>query len=167
MKKICYILITLIVSVTSINSQTVFSSQNASATAILVVPLSITATQGDLDFGEIFITKSSTVQKISPTNGKLFVVSGHPNRNVTFTFGSVTMDNIVWVATAAGDVDNLKFIPNIELASGTRVRSGDSHTLLFSKGIGIIDVWVGGKIKISSTQKSGDYTGRFTLNVSY
>ena len=70
-------------------------------------------------------------------------------------------------AREEADVDNLKFIPNIELASGTRVRSGDSHTLLFSKGIGIIDVWVGGKIKISSTQKNGDYTGRFTLNVSY
>jgi len=167
MKKICYIFITLILSVTSIYSQTVFSSQSASATALLVVPLSIIATQGDLDFGEIILSGTSTIQRMAPQDGKLFVVSGHPNRNVTFTFNSVTMDNIIWVATGTGDVDNLEFVPDVELNNGTRVKNGDSHTLRLIKGIGQLDIWVGGAIKISATQKNGDYTGRFTLSVTY
>ncbi len=167
MQKISYISIVLLISGTSIISQSVFSSQNASASAILVVPLSITATLGDLDFGEIILSGVPTVQRKSPREGKLFVVSGHPNRNVTFTFNSVTLDNRAWVANSIGKIDNLKFVPNIELDSGTKIRSGDSHSLRFIKGIGRLNVWVGGAIKISATQKNGDYMGRFTLNVSY
>ncbi|MCF6268513.1 MAG: DUF4402 domain-containing protein [Melioribacteraceae bacterium] len=167
MKKIRYIFILILVSGTNIISQSVFSSQNASASAILIVPLSITATLGDLDFGEIILTGVPTIQRKTPQDGKLFVVSGHPNRSVTFTFNSVILDNASWVATGIGKVDNLQFVPNIELDGGTKVRSGDSHPLRFVKGIGRLNVWVGGAIKISATQKNGDYTGRFTLNVTY
>jgi len=167
MKKIHNIFILILISGTSIISQSVFTSQYASASAILVVPLSITATIGDLDFGEIILTGVPTIQRKSPRDGKLFVVSGHPNRNVTFTFNSVVLDNLAWVANAVGKVDNLEFIPNIQLDSGTKVRNGDSHTLRLVKGIGRLNVWVGGAIKISATQKNGDYTGRFTLSVTY
>ena len=167
MKKTFYIFIIFLFAFTVINSQTVFSSQNASATAILVVPLSITSTLGDLDFGEIILSNVSSVERLSPSNGKLFIVSGHPNKNVTFTFNSVPMDNAAWVATSGGSVDNLEFVPDIELDNGTKIRNGDSHTLQLNNGVGELDVWVGGSIKISANQSPGDYTGRFTLNVTY
>lgn len=167
MKKTNYILLSFLLAFSCINSQTIFSSQNASAIAYLVVPLSITATQGDLDFGEIILSGVSTIQRMSPSSGKLFVVSGHPNRSVTFTFNSVSMNNTSWVAFSGGSVDNLEFIPDIELNSGKKVRAGDSHILQLANGLGELDVWVGGSINISPNQASGDYIGRFTLNVTY
>ena len=165
-KKTIYIIVFLF-TVSSVNSQSVFSSQNASATAYLVVPLSITSTLGDLDFGEVILSGSSSIERMSPRNGKLFIVSGHPDRNITFNFSSVPMDNTAWVVNSGGSVDNLEFIPDIELENGTKILNGDSHILQLTNGVGELDVWVGGSIKISASQSPGDYTGRFTLNVTY
>lgn len=148
-------------------AQTVFSSQNASASAYLVVPLSITASMGDLDFGNIFLTNSALKVDITPQNGKLFIVNGHPGRDVTFTFENVVMDNASWAASVAGVVDNLTFIPKVELDDGSKIRSGKSKKLVLNGSVGELNVWVGGKIKISAGQEEGDYIGRFTLNVNY
>ena len=167
MKNFSYIISIVILFFSVSNGQTVFSSQNASATAYLVVPISITSTLGDLDFGEIILTGSPLKEVLAPRNGKLFVVNGHPGRNVTFTFSSVPMDNATWVLTSGGNVDNLEFVPDVELGDGTNIYTGDAARLILKNGIGELDVWVGGSIKISANQEPGDYTGRFTLNVSY
>ena len=167
MNKYYYILFIFLIPLTNIFSQKESASQNASAMVYLVVPLSITATTGDLDFGEIILINSATTETLSPSNGKLFVVSGHPNRDVTFTFIPANMDNTLWVASNGGSVGNLQFIPDIELDSGTKVINGETHTLLVSNGIGELDVWVGGSIDIASDQEHGDYTGLFTLSVTY
>jgi len=167
MKKFFYIFFIFFIPITNIYSQKVFASQNASASAILVIPLSIISTQGELDFGEVFISDTPITQRLAPQNGKLFIVSGTPNRSVTFTFNSVNMSNVAWVPSAAASIDELEFVPDIELEDGAKIKNGDSHSLPFVKGIGQLDVWVGGAIKISATQKNGNYTGQFTLNVSY
>ncbi len=166
MKKNYFILFIFLIPLTNIFSQE-SASQNASGIVYLVVPLSITATTGDLDFGEIILTNSPSTETLSPINGKLFVVSGHPNRDVTFTFISANMDNTLWVATYGGNVGNLQFVPDIELDSGTKVNNGESHLLLLSGGLGELDVWVGGSIDIAADQEHGDYTGLFTLSVTY
>ena len=77
------------------------------------------------------------------------------------------MDNTLWVATFGGSVGNLEFVPDIELDSGTKVTNGAAYPLLLSGGIGELDVWVGGSIDIASDQQQGDYTGLFTLSVTY
>ena len=167
MQKYKNILFFFIIIFSNINSQTVWSSQNATASAYLVVPLSITATIGDLDFGEIILTGSPTSIEITPRDGKLFVVTGHPNRNVTFTFENVLMDNNAWAVSTGGRVDNLTFIPFVELDDGTSINSGDSKPLVLSGNVGKLNVWVGGKIEIAAKQEIGDYVGRFTLIVNY
>jgi hypothetical protein len=167
MKNFRFIFSIIILLFSISKGQSAFSSQNASATAYLVVPISIKSTLGDLDFGEIILTGSSSQEVLAPRNGKLFVVSGHPGRNVTFTYSPVTMDNTSWVLTSGGNVDKLEFIPDVELANGTKINSGDAARLILNNGLGELDVWVGGSIKISANQEPGDYTGRFTLNVSY
>jgi len=169
MKKNYYILIIILISTTNLFAQPGgnSASQNALGLVYLVVPLSITATTGDLDFGEIILNNSPSRESLSPSNGKLFVVSGHPNRDVTFTFIPANMDNSVWVASFGGNVGNLEFVPDIELDSGTQVLNGDSHTLILTSGIGELDVWVGGYIDIAADQEQGDYTGLFTLSVTY
>jgi hypothetical protein len=167
MKKTNYILLIFLLAITTIKSQSAFASQNASATAYLVVPLSITSTLGDLDFGEVLLSNSDMKVRVKPFDGKLFVVNGHPNRVVTFTFNSVVMDNANWAASTGGVVGQLNFTPIIRLDDRTRVRNGDTHTLPLKNGVGELDVWVGGTIKISANQATGDYTGRFTLSVSY
>jgi len=169
MKNIYCILIFILLSSSNVFAQPGGKSESMEAFALvyLVVPLSITATTGDLDFGEIIHTNSPTRETLSPTNGKLFIVSGHPYRDITFTFISADMDNSVWVASFGGNVDNLQFVPDIELDDGTKVFNGDSHTLLLSGGIGELDVWVGGYIDIAADQEHGDYTGLFTLSVTY
>lgn len=169
MKKYYYILIIILISTTNLFAQPGgnSASQNALGLVYLVVPLSITATAGDLDFGDIILNNSPSRESLSPTNGKLFVVSGHPNRDVTFTFVPANMDNSVWVASFGGNVGTLQFVPDIELDDGTKVFNGDSHTLILSSGIGELGVWVGGYIDIAADQEQGDYTGRFTLSVTY
>jgi hypothetical protein len=167
MKKYKNIIFLFFVILSTINSQTVWSSQNALATAYLVVPLSITASVGDLDFGEIILTGSPTSINITPRDGKLFVVTGHPNRNVTFTFNNVTLDNNAWASTSGGNVDNLTFIPSVQLDDGTLLNNGDSKQLILDGNIGKLNVWVGGRIDISATQEVGDYIGQFTLIVNY
>jgi len=167
MKKNIYILFIFLIPLTNIFSQKESASQSGIGVVYLIVPLSITATTGDLDFGEIILSSVASTETMLPSHGKLFVVSGHPNRDVTFTFISANMDNSAWVATTGGAVGNLMFVPDVELDSGTKVTNGDSHPLLLDNGIGKLDVWVGGSIDIAANQEHGDYTGLFTLSVTY
>ncbi len=167
MQKRKYIFLAIFLSVNFVYSQTVISSQNATASAYLVVPLSIAATIGDLDFGNILLAGSPIKTTIAPRDGKLFVVSGHPNRRVTFTFEDVLLDNANWVVSSGGVVDNLTFVPKVILENGRRVKNGKSKKLRLNGSIGKLNVWVGGSIKISADQEVGEYVGRFTLSVNY
>ncbi len=167
MQKIKYIILTIFLMGSNSFSQSVLSSQNATASAYLVVPLSIAATIGDLDFGNIFLVGSTTKTTIAPQDGKKFVVSGHPNRRVTFTFEDVLMDNASWAVSTSGLVDNLTFVPKVILENGRRIKSGKSKKLVLDGSVGKLNVWVGGSIKIPANQQVGEYIGRFTLNVNY
>ena len=61
----------------------------------------------------------------------------------------------------------MTFTPDVELDDATTVNSGDSHTLLDVSGVGELNLWVGGSIFIAAAQAHGDYTGLFTVTVSY
>ena len=143
------------------------SSQSANASIFLLAPISITPSVGDLDFGEIILTGSAFPVNMGPKSGKLFVVEGTAGRSVSIFFNSILIDNAVWVGIFGGTLDNMTFSPIVWLDDDTPVDSGDSQTLVDDSGTGKLNLWVGGSISIAAAQAHGDYTGLFTVTVSY
>lgn len=157
----------------------IMAQSNASAsttvTANLKKGLSISQVGGGLSFGEIILTGSSAAPSIAPASGASFKVVGHPNKNVTISFGAITLNNNAWVTTIGGGTnDNMTFTPNVEqtgasssYASATGITSGNAYPLANVSGDGNLYLWVGGEIGIGASQAHGDYTGTFTVTVAY
>jgi len=143
------------------------TSTSARGIANLIVPLSIKPVSGDLDFGEIILTGTPATESILPKDGKLFEITGHPNRFVTITFDKVKLDNSQWVAVYGGNTGTLIFYPDIETDNGTKIHSGDSKRLISYGLLGKLNLWVGGSINIAANQPQGDYRGLFVISVSY
>lgn len=142
-------------------------STTASATANLILPISISSWEGGLDFGDIILTGNSFESRIDPSNGELFIVTGHPNRNFTINFSPSALDNNVWVSNYGGMSGSLQFDPIVVDANYTPVNNGDTFTLIDWVSSGIYYLRVGGIINIDAQQPHGDYKGIFTITVSY
>jgi len=141
--------------------------QSGSASVNLIMPLSIEAAGGELDFGDIIVTNSPTLEKIHPQSGKEFVVKGQQNRNVSVVFNDVELNNHVWLSNHSGQAGNLTFVPEILSESSTYIKSGD-NLILAPKGlIGEIKFQVGGSINLKANQPAGDYEGQFIISVTY
>ncbi len=143
------------------------TSTSARGFANLIVPLSITPLSGDLDFGEIILTGTPSTETISPHEGKLFEIVGHPNRFVTITFDDVQLDNSQWILIYGGNMGTIIFVPDVELENGKKIQSGDSARLMREGLLGKLRLWVGGTIDIAANQPPGDYRGLFVISVSY
>lgn len=139
----------------------------SSASANLVLPLSIEAGNGDLDFGEIILTGSSFQKTIIPKNGKEFIITGQPRRAVTVIFDNVELNNLAWLSKNHGKAGNLIFYPNLLLDNSVQVNSGGNLTLRLNGLAGEIKLNVGGSIKINSEQPIGNYEGLFIISVTY
>ena len=157
----------------SVFAQTTANS-SATVTASLIKGLSISQVGGNLDFGEIMLTGSAQTPAIAPNNGASFEVIGHPGKNVTITFGTVSLTNDVWVTTNGGTNGSLQFTPSVTQTGSSSsytgpsaVTSGNVVPLVSVSGDGNLYVWVGGSLAIGSSQAQGDYTGTFTLSVAY
>ncbi len=131
------------------------------------MPLSITATAGELDFGEIILTGSNFTTSINPFSGKLFIVNGQPGRDITVGFSNSMLNNNNWVSSFGGQLGSLEFIPDVRLNDNAIVLNGDSHTLIIAGGSGELVLNVGGSIDIQSDQPPGNYEGQFTITVAY
>ena len=149
-------------------------STQANASANLIKPLSITSLSGEINFGEIILTGTSTVQNLSPQYGRIFKVDGHPNKLITVTFSSITLSNVIWTSIYGGTSGTMVFVPNVVHTAASagyenpvNVVSGNSYSLVSSGGTGLLYLWVGGNINIASSQPQGDYTGTFNVTVSY
>lgn len=154
-------------------AQNIFSS-SATASVNMIKPLSITALNSTIDFGEIILSGSSFIKNLEPSQGAIFRVEGHPNRNVIISYSYTTMSNAQWVSQYGGTLGSLNFYPDVVHtgASSTYqnpvpIINGGSYQLVNSGGIGLLYVWVGGSIKIFSDQPAGDYSGTFNIMVSY
>ncbi len=141
--------------------------QSGTASANLIMPLSIEAGNGDLDFGDILVTNSTRQETIRPENGKEFVVRGQANRNVTVVFSKIKLDNFKWVSNHSGESSTLTFTPEVLQKNSQKVKSGDNLILKPEGLIGEIKFNVGGSIKVKSNQPEGDYDGLFIISVSY
>ncbi len=161
-------------------SFTAFAQNTASATsdvtATIAKGLAISNIGGSLDFGEIIATSASQNQTITPASGAEFRVVGHPAKSVTINFNDVTLDNDSWVTDNGGTNSTMTFTPNVEhtggnssYLSGTTVSDGNSVALVHQTGTGngYLYLWVGGQLDIAGNQANGDYTGTFTVTVTY
>jgi len=170
MNKKILIFIGLIFSIS--NAQTFSSS--AIAKVNMIKPLSITAINSTINFGEIILGETSQIRNLSPSDGAVFRIEGHPQRNVIVSYSVSSLSNALWVSQYGGKVGNLSFLPVVVHTGSSSVyqnpisvSNGGSYQLQNSGGIGLLFVWVGGSINISPGQPVGDYIGTFNITVSY
>lgn len=119
--------------------------------------------EGDLDFGEIILTGSTFTESIDPLNGKRFVITGHPDRNISIVFNPIALVN----NSPYYPDETLLFSPEVKQSGGGIIASGDTKILISNGSTGELELWVGGSISIASDQAQGDYVGTFTITVSY
>lgn len=154
-------------------SQNIYSS-TATATVNMIKPLSISAINSTINFGEIILSGSSFVKNLDPSQGAVFKIEGHPNRNVIISYSYTTLSNAQWVSQYGGTVGTLSFLPDVVHTGSSSsyqlpktITNGGSYQLINSGGIGVLYVWVGGSINIAANQPVGDYSGTFNIMVSY
>jgi len=143
------------------------ASNTASGSVNIILPISITSLGGNLDFGEILLTGSSTVYQLLPAQGQYFQIMGHPGRSVSLIFNQVDLSNAIWVTLYGGTVGNFIFTPVVIDSQNEPIVSGNFYPLINNGSTGILDVMVGGSISVSANQPQGDYVGTFTISVSY
>lgn len=142
-------------------------SLNSSATLLVKVPLSITAINANLDFGEIILAGNSLTPSVPPSQGARFIIQGTPASNISITFNSITLDNNQWVNTYGGTAGSLIFIPEVHDGFDNQIISGRSYLLSSGTGTGELNFNIGGSLTIPANQPPGDYTGQFFFTVSY
>ena len=143
------------------------TSADAVVTVNMLSPLSIAAGSGNLDFGEIVLAGSQVTKTIQPVDGQVFNITGQPNLHITITYNSVTLTNSQWASIYGGAIGNIAFVPNVETSNFRKVTSGKNYKLSNKGTIGTLDILVGGTITVAANQPQGDYTGLFTITVSY
>ncbi len=143
------------------------TSADAVVTVNMLSPLSIATGAGNLDFGEIVLAGSPVTKTIQPIDGQVFNITGQPNLHITITFNPVTLTNTQWVSLYGGTVGNIAFTPDVETSDFKKVTSGKNYKLSNKGTIGTLDLLVGGTINVTANQPQGDYTGLFTITVSY
>lgn len=141
--------------------------QSGSASANLIMPLSVESGAGDLDFGDILVSGSGSRETISPMNGKEFIVKGELKRNISVVFNDVELTNHLWLSKNNGVSGSLTFLPQVTLSNSANIKSGDTVILEPNGLIGETVLHVGGAIDIKPNQPVGDYEGIFVISVSY
>lgn len=141
--------------------------QSGTATVNLIMPLSIEAGNGDLDFGAIIYTGSPSTEVITPQNGKTFIVKGHIGRNISVVFNDVELTNYQWASNNSSELGTLRFIPEVMVENSSIISSGENLILQPQGLIGELKLNVGGSINLDANQPFGDYKGLFVISVSY
>lgn len=163
-------------------SSNMFAQSSANATANVTISLkkglAISNIGGsEISFADVVVTSSAQAPSVAAGNGAHFLVSGHPNKAVTMTFSTVSLNNDAWVTSmGGGTISTMTFTPSMEetgseavYASGSpsSVTSGNSVNLVNVSGVGELNLWVGGSMAISADQPQGDYEGSFSVTVTY
>lgn len=159
-----------------------FGQSTANATAPVKISLkkglSVSNVGGtEISFTDVVVTSSAQTPTVAAGNGAHFLVSGHPNKPVTMTFSSVSLNNDSWVTSFGGGTNStMTFTPTMQqtgsesvYSSGTPsdVTSGNSVKLVNVSGVGNLNLWVGGSMSIAADQAQGDYVGSFSVTVTY
>lgn len=143
------------------------TTASASASAVIIAPLSIVQT-ADLHFGVIWRGTTSGVVTVTPANVRSatggvtlsglaptntvasFTISGEPTRAITITLPAT--DVTITDGTNNMTVNNFQSTP----AAGAYTLAGATTTLN-----------VGADLNVGANQASGTYTGTFNVSVNY
>lgn len=147
------------------------TSASASASAVIISPLSITHVAGaDLHFGVIWKGTTAGVVTVSPANVRSstggvtlamispvntvasFTITGELGRAITITLPPSPAGITITDGTNNMTVNNFQSTP----ASGTYTLAGATTTLN-----------VGADLNVNADQPSGTYTGTFNVSVNY
>ncbi len=99
--------------------------------------------------------------------GKYLILQGSPILHFTVTYNAITITNSQWVSLYGGTIGSISFIPDVESIDLKKVTSGKQFKLSNKGSIGTFDLLVGGTITVAANQPQGDYSGLFTITVSY
>ncbi|MGB9665572.1 MAG: hypothetical protein ACPL25_11745, partial [Ignavibacteria bacterium] len=123
----------------------------------MIKPLSITAINSSINFGEIILSGSAFIYTLHPSQGAIFKIEGHPNRNVVISYNYSSLSNAQWVAQNGGTVGSLNFTPNVVHTGSSPVydlpepvMNGGSYPLPEVDRNGILYIWIGGSLNIQS-----------------
>jgi len=143
------------------------TTASASASAVIIAPLSITQS-ANLHFGVIWRGTTAGVVTVTPANARSsiggvtlsglspantaaeFTITGEPTKAITITLP--TTDVTITDGTNNMIVNNFQSTP----AAGTYTLTGASTTLN-----------VGADLNVGANQPSGTYTGTFNVSVNY
>jgi len=153
-----------VLSTLLVASQLTFAQSSASANvtvqAKVIAALSITPTSATLNFGDV---AQGTSPAIDAASGIAFTVAGEPNHTATLTYNSTaTLHQTTGSAT-------LTFTANV-IGNTTNSTSGAASfpSSITLNGSGNYYIWLGGNLgNIPATQTTGQYTGSYTITVSY
>ena len=173
--KIGKVITFLLLSCSLITSLALGQGRTASANVrvTIVKAIQISEIQGDLDFGELVLSGVSTTVERTPDQGILFAVNGSSGRNIVIDYQNTLLKNINEIPDKPL-INSIQFIPRINTTYADQnysnpesVSNGGSYQLKDKDGDGIIYLWVGGEMDIDSQLASGDYSGEFSVSVSY
>lgn len=134
--------------------------------------LSVLCKDNNLNFGEIIIQNSFGSLNKSPNEGLRLKIVSHPCKPVLISF-----DNICLVASESleNDINNgAIFIPevfhtgpNSDYVNPVQVCSGTYYNPQTQTGQGILNLWIGGKLLINREAAAGNYSGKFSISITY
>jgi hypothetical protein len=146
---------------------------SANVKITIVQSLQINQVKGNLSFGEVVLGGVSSKIEKTPDKGILFEVNGGAGRDVVVDYDKTLLHN----ERVANDISNkstIQFIPQVNTTYANKnysspepVSTGNSYQLTNNNGSGVLYLWVGGEMDIDRELLSGNYSGEFSVTVSY
>jgi hypothetical protein len=168
MKKVTIILtgvILMTIAALNVNAQATSATDDATATARIITPITLTNTQG-LAFGNIASSNAIGSVTISPAGARTH--TGGVTPSVIGTF-----NNAIYNATGEANATYTISLPasvNITSGSNSMVVNGftsdPAATGLFS-GAGTQTINVGATVNVGASQPTGDYSGTYDVTIAY
>ena len=168
MKKVTIILsgiILMTIASLSVKAQATSATDDATATARIITPITITNTQG-LVFGNIASSNAIGSVTISPAGARSH--SGGVTPSVIGTF-----NNAIYTATGEANATYTISLPaSVTISSGSNnmvvngFTSTPGATGLFSAG-GTQTINVGATVNVGASQVTGNYSGTYDVTIAY
>lgn len=168
MKKVTILLsgiILMTIASLNVNAQATSATDDATATARIITPITLTNTQG-LAFGNIASSSNTGTVTISPAGARTH--SGGVTPSVIGTF-----NNAIYNATGENNATYTISLPaSVSIISGSNnmvvngFTSDPAATGLFS-GAGTQTINVGATVNVGASQPTGNYSATYNVTIAY
>ncbi|GEM_PF-1872308 len=148
------------------------SIASVSISAKLIYGIQIEKIQNDLNFGEIILPVTNQNIEINPSNGIRFKIKSNPNKFVFINYYDIILNKESPQSLSTND--QILFVPLV-ISTGAfenyinpiQVISGNAYEAENVNGLGLLNIWLGGKLNLTSQNSAGNFSGTFVLNISY